>query len=241
MSWPHTVHNNTRESPRYILTIIIFVIKKKIKSSITPLIFIFITYYYFAKKRPSFKSNFIYIYIKIFVTLFFSLILYFWESNLYSRFLIFAFWYLYQFCTFKNPIFSTHFYLGARLLAGLLSPTLDSPFSPPGRLYLLPPPPLLYPTLNLFACSGLWRTPRELITGWICLSPFDSPFYPPGHLCLLPPSSLLCVTLWRSLRDPYCGEHIGKGLLAGSVSLLLIPPFILLDTSVSFLPLLFSV
>ena len=33
------------------------------------------------------------IYIMISVT-FFSLILYFWKSNLYSRFLIFAFWYL---------------------------------------------------------------------------------------------------------------------------------------------------
>ena len=34
----------------------------------------------------------------------------------------------YQFCTFKNPIFSTHFYFGARLLAGFLSAPLDSPF-----------------------------------------------------------------------------------------------------------------
>jgi len=100
-------------------------------SSITPLIFIFITYYYFEKKKdPIFKASFIYIYIIIFVTLFFSLILYFWESNLYSRFLIFAFGICYQFCTFKNPIFSTHFYLGARLLAGLLS-------SPPWTLVFL--------------------------------------------------------------------------------------------------------
>ena len=66
------------------------------KSSITPLIFIFITYYYFAKKDPIFKANFIYIYIYIiiFVNSFFALILYFWESNLYSRFLIFDFRYL---------------------------------------------------------------------------------------------------------------------------------------------------
>ena len=60
MNWPHTVHNNTRESPRYIFTIIIFLIKKNFKSSITPLIFIFITYYYLAKKDPIFKANFIY-------------------------------------------------------------------------------------------------------------------------------------------------------------------------------------
>ena len=132
---------------------------KFFKSSITPLIFIFITYYYFSKKDPIFKANFIYIFLIIFVTLFFfffSLILYFWKSNLYSRFLIFAFWYFYQFCTFKNPIFSTHFYLGVRLLAWLLSPPLDSPFSPPGRLYLLPPPFSSLPnSVNLFVCSRL--------------------------------------------------------------------------------------
>ena len=83
-----------------------------------------------------FKANFIYIYIFYnscdFVFFFFPLILYFWKSNLYSRFLIFVFGICYQFCTFKNPIFSTHFYLGARLLAWLLSPALDSSFSPPG-------------------------------------------------------------------------------------------------------------
>ena len=118
------------------------------------------------------------------------LILYFWESNLYSRFLILLFGIFYQFCTFKNPIFITHFYLGVWLLAWLLSPPFDSLFSPPGRLYLLPPASLLYPTL------------------WI----------------------LLCV--------PGCGEHLGNWLLAGSLSLLLIPPFLLLVTSVSFLPLL---
>ena len=48
---------------------------------------------------------------------------------------------------FNNPIFSTHFYLEARLLAGLLSPSLDSPFSLPGHLHFLPPPSFLYPTL----------------------------------------------------------------------------------------------
>ena len=32
------------------------------KSSITPLILIFITYYYLAKKTPIFKANFIYIF-----------------------------------------------------------------------------------------------------------------------------------------------------------------------------------
>ena len=88
----------------------------------------------------------------VFFFFFFSLILYFWKSNLYSRILIFAFWYCFQFCAFKNPIFSTYFYLGARLLAWLLSPTLDSPFSPRGDLCLLPPPSLLYPTLWISLC-----------------------------------------------------------------------------------------
>ena len=68
-------------------------------------------------------------------------------------------------------------------------------------------------SVTLFVCSGLWRTLRELITGWICLSPFDSPFYPPGHLCLLPPSSLLCITvnisewsrLWSAHKEVITG------------------------------------
>ena len=107
--------------------------------------------------------------------LFFSLTLYSWNSKLHTRFLIFAFWYLLSICTFKNPIFSTHFYLGARLLAWLLSPPLDSPFSPPGRLCLLPNPSLPYPTLWISVCSRWWRTLREPITGWICSSPFHSP------------------------------------------------------------------
>ena len=110
-----------------------------------------------------------------FFLFFFSLILYFWKSNFYSRILIFAFGICYQFCAFKNPIFSTYFYLGARLLAWLLSSPLDSPFSPLGRLCLLPPPSLLYPTLWISVYSRRWRTLMELITGWICVSPFHSP------------------------------------------------------------------
>ena len=55
-----------------------------------------------------------------------------------------------------------------------------SPLSPPFPFSSLP--------VNLFVCSGLWRTVRELITGWICVSPFASPLlssWPP-----LSPSSL---------------------------------------------------
>ena len=146
----------------------------------------------------------------------------------------------YQLCTLKNPIFSTHFYLGARLLPWLLFPPLNSPFSPPGRLCLLPPPSLLYPTLWISLCSRWWRTLRELITDSICLSPFDSPLYPPGHLCLLPPSSLLCITPWTSLSSPDCGAHIRKWFLASLLSPLLIPPHLILGTSISLVPLLFS-
>ena len=167
--------------------------------------------------------------------------MYFWKSNLYSRFLIFAFWYLLSICIFKNSIFSTHFYLWARLLAWLLSPPLDSPYSPPGRLYLLLPPSLLYPTLWISLCVsdtgehlGNW-----LLAGSVTLL-LIPPLYPPGHLCLLPPSSILCVTPWTSLRDPDCGEHIGKQLLASLLSPLLIPPLLLLVTPISLFPLLFS-
>ena len=109
-----------------------------------------------------------------------------------------------------------------------------SPLSPPSSFSSTPN------SMNLFVCSGLWRTLRELITGWIFPSSFDSPFSPPGHLCLLPPSSLLCVTPWTSLRDPDCGEHIRKWLLASLLSPLLILPLLLLFTSISLLPLLFS-
>ena len=109
-------------------------------------ILIFITYYYLAKKDPIFRKNFIYIFYN-FCDFVFFLILCFWESNLYSRFLIFAFGICYQLCTFKNPIFSIHFYLRVWLLAQLPSSPFDSPFSPPGHLNLLPPPSLLCPTL----------------------------------------------------------------------------------------------
>ena len=56
MNYPQTAHNNTRESPRYILNIFAIIFNSKFfifKSSINPLIFIFITYYYFAKKRET--------------------------------------------------------------------------------------------------------------------------------------------------------------------------------------------
>ena len=62
----------------FLLSFFIFFI---FKSSITPLIFIFITYYYFANKKREreilfFKANFIYTYFIIFVNLVFVLSLF---------------------------------------------------------------------------------------------------------------------------------------------------------------------
>ena len=176
----------------------------------------------------------------LFFFFFFSLILYFWKSNLYSRFLIFPFWFLLSICTFKDPNFTTQFYLRVRLLAWPLSPPLDSPFSPPGRLCILPPPSLLYATLWISVCSRWWRTLRELITGWICLAPFDSPL-----LSSWPPlsSSSLFSSLFNSVNiseRSSCGVHIRKWLLASLLSPLLIPPHLIWVTCNSLLPLLFS-
>ena len=47
---PHTAHNSSRGIPRYSFTIIIFYFFNS-KFFITPLIFIFLTYYYLAKKK----------------------------------------------------------------------------------------------------------------------------------------------------------------------------------------------
>ena len=170
MNWPHTAHN-IRESPRYIFTIV-FLFFFNFKSSIAPLIFIFITYYCFAKKkRPIFKSK-LHIYIYNNFCDFFSLILHFWKSNLYSRFLVFVINFVPSRTQSSVPIFTWErdYWLDYSL-------PLWTPFSPWGCLYLLPPPSLLYPIL------------------------------------------------WISLCVPDSGEHLGNWLLAGSVSLLLIPPF----------------
>ena len=48
-----------------------------------------------------------------------------------------------------------------------------SPLSVPSPFSSLPK------SVILFVCSRQLRTLRELITGWICLSPFDYPLYPP--------------------------------------------------------------
>ena len=116
------------------------------KSSITSLTVIFITYYYLSNKKDLiFNAKFIYIFYHFLWLCFVSLILYLGVSNIYCRLLMCFFCICYQFCTFKNPIFTTHFYLGVWPLPWLLSPPFDSLFSPPGHLYVLPHPFLPYP------------------------------------------------------------------------------------------------
>ena len=115
----------------------------------------------------------------LFFFFFFSLILYFWKSNLYSRFLIFAFWYLLSILYLQKPNLQ-YLFLLEREITGLTAlssfgVSTRRTFSPQGHLCLLPTPSLLYPTLWISVCSRWWRTLRELITGWTCLSPFHSP------------------------------------------------------------------
>ena len=164
--------------------------------------------------------------------------MYFWESNLYFWFLIFAFWCC-QFCTFKNPLFSTHFYLGVWLRTLLSSLASDSPYSPPGHLYFLPPLSLLYSTLWISVCvpdSG------EHLGNWLLTGLVSLLLIPPFILLATSVSflPLLCITLWTSLSSPDHGAHIRKWLLASLLSPLLIPPQFILITSISLLPLLFS-
>ena len=169
-----------------------------------------------------------------------SLILYFWKSNLYSRFLIFAFWYLLSILYPQKPNLQYPFLLESEITAWLLSPPLDSPFPPPGRLCLLPPPSLLYPALWISVCSRRWRTLREQVTGRIALSHFHFPllsYWPPLSTSSLSSSLYKSVT---SLSCPDCGAHIRKWLLASLLSPLLIPPHLIRVISNSLLPLLFS-
>ena len=161
----------------------------------------------------------------IFVTFFFNL-----------HFLVFVINFVPLRTQSSVPIFTWErdYWLDCSSPFGLSFFSTTSPLSPPSTFSSLPN------SVNLFVCSRWWRTLKKLITGWICLSPFDFPLYPPGHLCLLPPSSLLYVTLWTFLSGPDCGAHIRKWLLASLLSPLLIPPHLILVTSISLLPLLFS-
>jgi len=113
-----------------------------------------------------------------------------------------------------------------------------------GHLYLLHPPSLLYPnlwiSLGVLGCGehvGNWLLARSvslLLPSPLLLLVTSISFLP------LLFSSLLCVTLWTSLSVPDYGEHIGNWFLARLLAPLLIPPLLLLVTSISLLPLLFS-
>ena len=148
----------------------------------------------------------------------------------------------YQFCTFKkNPIFSTHFLLGSEI-TGL---TALSPFGLSfffHQVSCVSSVTLLYSTqLCEFLCvPDGGRTLRELITGWICLSPFHSLLlssWPP--LSPSSPFSSMYNSVNISERSS-CGVHIRKWFLVSPLSPLLIPPHLIWVTSNSLLPLLFS-
>jgi len=117
-----------------------------------------------------------------------------------------------------------------------------SPFSlKGGHLYLLPPPSLLYLTLWIsLGVLGCGEHLRNWLLARLVSLLLSPPSSPPGHLYLLPPSSLLYVILWTSLIVQDCGEHLGNWSLARLVSPLLSPPLLLL-TSISLVPLLFSI
>ena len=106
----------------------------------------------------------------------------------------------YKCSTFKNPIFSSHFYSG---VCWLLSPTFDSLFSTSEHLYFLLSPSLPNPTLWIFV--GVWTTENTLGTD-NCVDLSLSYWVPPSLLLLTSISFLpllffmyLCEPLWLSL------------------------------------------
>ena len=127
---------------------------------------------------------------------FFSLILYFWKSNLYSRFLIFAFWYfVVNFVHLKTqssaPSFTWEqdYWLDhSPLLWTLLFLHQVSSVSSL---------PLLFSTQPCETLCVLGRTLRKLVTGQISLSPFHFPL-----LSSWPPlsTSSLSSSLYNSMN-----------------------------------------
>ena len=163
---------------------------------------------------------------------FFSLILYFWKSNLYSRFLNFAFWYLSAVLYLQKPNLQYPFFtwewaywldcslfLWTLLFLHQVASVSSLPFLFSAQLYES------LCDLDSGEHLGNW-----LLAGSVTLF-FNPPFYPPGHLCLLPPSSLFCITPWTSLSGPDGGAHIRKWLLASLISPLFIPPHLIPVTS----------
>ena len=164
------------------------------------------------------------------------------------RILTLAFWYLLS-ILFKNTIFSTHFFLRVVITSLIALSPFDSPFSPPGHLYLLPPPSLLYLILRIslgvlgcwentsvqFSCSVLSDSlqPHELQHARPpCPSP--TPKVHPNPC----PLSQWCHSTISSSVIPF--SSLGNWLLARLVSPLLTPPLLCLVTSITLLPLLFS-
>ena len=105
------------------------------------------------------------------------------------------------------PIFGTHFYLRARLLAWLLSPPFDSPFSPPDCLYLL----FLFSTQLCESLCVFWaveNTGNWLLAGSVSLLSFPllsswPPLSPSSHFSSLCNSVNISEgsRLWRAHRE----------------------------------------
>ena len=115
---------------------------------------------------------------------------------------------IFNLCFLVFVVNFVHLKTQTSLMAWPLSPPLDSPFSPPGGLCLFSPPSLLYPTLWISVCSRQWRTRRELVTGWICLSPFHFPLlssWPSLSTSSL--SSSLCNSVNISERSRLWSTH----------------------------------
>jgi len=91
-NWPHTAHNSQEKFlDIFLLLPLNYCFKISFYYSFN---FHFYSLLLLFKKKPYFLKQVPYILKKILWLCFVFFILYFWESNLYSRFLIFAFWYL---------------------------------------------------------------------------------------------------------------------------------------------------
>ena len=174
---------------------------------------------------------------------FFSLKLYFWNSKLYSRFLTFAFWYvfsitylyfLYNFFDFFF-LFLSFFSFFSSLTLYFWNSKLYSRFLTFAFMYLLPILYLLEPNLQYPFLTREWDY-------WLdCSLPLWTLLFLHQVSCVSSLTPLYSTQLCEFLCVPDGGEHLGNWLLAGSVSLLFIPPFYPGDISVTFLLLLFSV
>ena len=128
--------------------------------------------------------------------------------------LVFSMWW--KFWTFKNPIFSSHFYSGVCCLSHFWLSVFYL------RTPLFPPFPFSSQSNSVKLCGCLGYGEhfgnRSLCRSVsLLLSP---PFSPPAHLYLLPPSPILHVTLWTSLGVPHGGEsfhHYRRSFIISAV------------------------